>query len=65
MDIEAEFVYADILRTLQSSILGQPSPSVSPPAVAYWEGRHTATAVPVLSIYPTCNICRPPLSPQS
>jgi len=29
MDIEAEFVYADILRTLQSSILGQPSPSPS------------------------------------
>ena len=27
--------------------------------------RHTAAAVPVLSIYPTCNICRPPLSPQS
>ena len=25
MDVEAEFVYADILRTLQSSILGQAS----------------------------------------
>ena len=30
MDVEAEFVYADILRTLQSSILGQASTVSSP-----------------------------------
>lgn len=44
MDIEAEFVYADILRTLQSSILGQPSPSVSatPPPVAYLQWNQMA-----------------------